>query len=258
MDSPKSRLLFLTGATNHLPSTLPLKHSGISSRRHVAFVTKSIVNPRPSRTKDTVVVDDWDADGDDDGEVDANTIEEEKEKVEGAGFPGRRVNGIAENEAIWEAANAKAPAPKIDVVAATSLRPGAFVPPPELFQAPIRILKRPEASKETISQGPKTLSKEEQERQLREKEAEYVKARERIFGASSSSVSVDSSKSESQTSDCTEKSGQLVDEERFRGVTVIRNPTGPSPSDENAGDGKASRGFGGRRGKRRGKKETRT
>lgn len=148
--------------------------------------------------------------------------------------------------------NAKAPAPKFDVVAATSLRPGAVVPPPELFQAPIRILKRPEASKE-ISQGPKILSKEEQEKQLKDKEAEYLKARERIFAVSSSSTSVDSSKS---TTHEPEKSRQQEDG-GSQGVTVIRNPRGPSPGDDNAEE-KSSRGFGGRRGKRRGKKETRT
>lgn len=240
------------------------------------------MNARSSRKKAAAVVDDWDADDDDDdGEADAVANEEEKEKVESVDFPGKRVNGNTENEAIWKAAyvielfsviltvikdvslapfgrNAKAPAPKIDVVAATSLRPGAFVPPPELFQAPIRILKRPEASKDAVSPGAKTISKEEQERQRREKEAEYLKARERIFAASSSSTSVDSSKSESPASNSAEKMSKEADGERSRGTNVIRNPKGPSPSDETAGDGKSSRGFGGRRGKRRGKKEPRT
>jgi len=232
--------------------------------------TNTIANTRPTRKKAAVVVDDWDADDDngDGDDVDANEEEKEKmnsdfpdELVHGVDIGGGSVAALAENEAIWQAANTKAPAPKFDVVASTSLRPGAVVPPPELFQTPIRILKRPNTKRENASQGPKVLSKEEQEKQLRDKEAEYLKARERIFAVGSSSTSVDSPKSDAQNS-CvasTAKAQQLEQgsNEASQGVTVIRHPIGPSPGNDDTGDN-PSRGFGGRRGRRRGKKETRT
>jgi len=226
--------------------------------------TKTNTNARPSRKKAAAVVDDWDADNDEEEDGDAN--EEEKEKVN-SDFPEKKAIGssvavVAENEAIWEAANAKAPAPKLDVIASTSLRPGAVVPPSEIFQTPIRILKRPDAKRETVNQGPRVLSKEEQEKQLKDKEAEYLKARERIFAASSSSTSVDSTKSDGQERHVTDGSraaslkAQQGERESSQGVTVIRNPRGPSPG--NGTGENPSRGFGSRRGKRRGKKDTRT
>jgi len=153
------------------------------------------------------------------------------------------------------------------VVPSGSLAAGAVVPPPEVFQAPMRILKRPTASN-TPTQSPRSLSEVELKKQLRDREAVYLKARERIFQTGSpadsassleygqaASVQVDATnlnlshneisvqRDSGNSEDTAQHSSDNaigMDEDVTR---ISRNPKGPS-------DG-TSRGFRGKRGGRK-------
>lgn len=150
------------------------------------------------------------------------------------------------------------------------------VPPPEAFQAPVRILKRPKpASGASQSTNNAALLK----KTLEDREAAYQAARERIFGSSkpgsspgtpAEEKSEDLSASFSKLEVASQSQRQRQDKEKGRagsrsmsaesigrtppfeqsGVSVIRNPRGPSTSGTPGSS--TPRGFGGRRGGKRG------
>jgi hypothetical protein len=77
--------------------------------------------------------------------------------------------------------NAKVPAPMPTIVSASSA--GHALPPPAAFQPALRILKRPSPSSSTP--GSSSNSSTPDPSNLKEREAQYQAARERIFGADS-------------------------------------------------------------------------
>ena len=170
----------------------------------------------------------------------------------------------------------------------TTSTPGTVVPPAEALQAPSRILKRPKASTSTSQSS--ISSAASLQKSLSDREAAYQAARERIFGPGSKSpdsVSISEGKpgtpspSEDKKLDdiavgmdklevAPQSQRQAKDKGSTRpvglrsttsesigktvqgGVSVIRSPRGPSSPSNSGGSSTVSRGFGGRRGGKRG------
>ncbi|TFY74822.1 hypothetical protein EWM64_g9190 [Hericium alpestre] len=129
----------------------------------------------------------------------------------------------ADNQKIWQDANAKAPMPQLRI-APSSTAPGGVTLPPAAFQAPIRILKRNPAGSSTSSAS-NSGSGTPNHQSFAEREARYQAARERIF------ASKDPDEQTRSSSEGTES----------RQSNVIRNPKGPG--DEGKPGGNTSRGF---------------
>ncbi|PFH51171.1 hypothetical protein AMATHDRAFT_3302 [Amanita thiersii Skay4041] len=110
------------------------------------------------------VPDDWEDDSDDDGSVDN---EEER------------------NRRIWKEANAKVPSPMPTVVVSSSSS-AHQPPPPAAFQPALRILKRPSPSSTPLTPN---ASGDTPSTTLKEREARYQAARDRIFGIDSGTES---------------------------------------------------------------------
>ncbi|KAJ7510604.1 hypothetical protein B0H11DRAFT_2215363 [Mycena galericulata] len=109
-----------------------------------------------------------------------------------------------DNQRIWENANAQTPMPNL--ILSGSTHASVAAPPAAAFQPKMRILKRP-TNAAPAALPPSTVSGET----LKEREARYQAARERIFGA----------EAESSLSPG-DKKGVGV------GVGVVRNPHGPT------------------------------
>ncbi|KAG6919143.1 hypothetical protein DXG01_008950 [Tephrocybe rancida] len=166
-----------------------------------------------------VVPDDWDDDEDDDEPVTEQ-----------------------DNQRIWEDANAKAPNPMPTLIIAPSATSASHIvsPPQGAFQPTMRILKRPNSGANKSATPPPSSSAES----LREREARYQAARERIFG----------SESGASTPSGEESPGVLPQPINFKDkrertksstppATVVRNPRGPTGNVETP----TYRGFSGQR-----------
>lgn len=113
-------------------------------------------------------------------------------------------------------------------------------PPPGAFEPKMRILKRPSASSSKSSTPPPSSTSAES---LKEREARYQAARERIFGEESPGDGTTSPKSPREKKE-RKSSGSP---HNTPGVTVVRNPRGPSQNSAESANGKSARGFGGQR-----------
>ncbi|KAJ7291915.1 hypothetical protein C8J57DRAFT_1492392 [Mycena rebaudengoi] len=122
-----------------------------------------------------------------------------------------------DNQRIWENANARAPMPSLIVSGSSH---AATAPPPAAFQPKMRILKRPtnsgpaEGLQQPVAAG----------ETLKEREARYQAARDRIFGGEAEGTSTPEKK-DGRSSPA--------------GVAVVRNPRGPAAEAPNS----ASKGF---------------
>ncbi|KAF5350593.1 hypothetical protein D9756_008676 [Leucocoprinus leucothites] len=189
-------------------------------------------NTNPSRkpvVTPAQVRDDWE--DDDDDENDVKGTEELKEELSPSSSPKNRVHALpveeGTNKKIWEAANSQDSAP---MPALLSSRTGSVIPPPAgAFQPAMRILKRPQSSSSSASQGSPATSPPPTGESLHEREARYAAARERIFGLDGSDESVATSPKLSNN------------------VKIIREPKAPdsAPGKQQA----QSAGFRGRGGK---------
>ncbi|TEB32616.1 hypothetical protein FA13DRAFT_1731103 [Coprinellus micaceus] len=154
---------------------------------------------KTSRASAPAVKDDWD--DDEDSEEEAPTEERNKQ--------------------IWEDANTKMQHPMPDVVLVRNTAaplPSAHIPPQGVFdQLPkMKILKRPTQS--SPSPVPSSASAESAQDSLKEREARYKAARERIFGSESPSNS---------TPNVTSPESPNLPQQQ---VKVAREPRGPSNS----------------------------
>ncbi|KAJ7227587.1 hypothetical protein B0H12DRAFT_1240505 [Mycena haematopus] len=120
----------------------------------------------------------------------------------------------ADNQQIWHNANTRAPMPHLIA------SPAAAAPPAAALQPAMRILKRPSATATSPSLPPVGPGET-----LREREARYRAARDRIFGDGADRGS--------------DKKGV--------GVGVMRNPKGPAPAAEEGEADGPPKGFGARR-----------
>lgn len=143
--------------------------------------------------------------------------------------------------------NAKAPMPDL-IISPSSTCPGAFAPPSAAFKPALRILKRPSPSssqpqspshsqaRSPPGSGTVTPSGSQSRGSLAEREAQYLEARNRIFGPSSlmDQAEVERSSGLNARSDA---SAQCNHSREPTSVTVIRDPLGPpveSSSDQKA------------------------
>ncbi|KAG6882102.1 hypothetical protein C0993_011895, partial [Termitomyces sp. T159_Od127] len=123
--------------------------------------------------------------------------------------------------------NAKAPNPMPELVIAPSATSSNHVvpPPPAAFQPTMRILKRPGADASSKPATPPPSSAES----LREREARYQAARERIFGMESTTPSEELAV---DTSSMVETVNLKDRRERTKvptpSATIVRHPRGPS------------------------------
>ncbi|KAF8065058.1 hypothetical protein FPV67DRAFT_1501321 [Lyophyllum atratum] len=144
-----------------------------------------------------------------------------------------------DNQRIWEDANAKAPNPMPALIiapSATSPHP-VLSPPPGAFLHTMRILKRPSNSSNPSTPPPNSTSTES----LKEREARYQAARERIFGAGEESPPASANASSQSLSSKDKRERRGPNPQNSQGVAVVRNPRGPA----GANDGRTPpRGFG--------------
>ncbi|KAF7351800.1 SUZ domain-containing protein [Mycena sanguinolenta] len=143
---------------------------------------------KPAKKKEVVkVADDWEDDEDDD------------DQAEDA------------SRSVWVHPNTRAPAAAPIPTPAYSFAPSARVPPAAALQPAMRILKRPSPSPSpTSTPAPEGGTKTAAEA-LKEREARYAAARERIFGPDEASGTSESKEKENK-----ERKG------------VTRNPRGPA------------------------------
>ncbi|KAI1790106.1 hypothetical protein LXA43DRAFT_532584 [Ganoderma leucocontextum] len=157
---------------------------------------------------------------------------------------------------LWEEANQRAPMPELVIAGSSTSGAAATSPPPAAFQPSLRILKRPTASSSSSSSASSlptagSGSSNASSSTYAEREARYQAARDRIFGNNSPSPGTPSEPSQPKTQNSAPKRSPPS-------VQIVREPKGPSIADPEAtspdgrGQGDDSRGFGSRRGKRRG------
>ncbi|KAG6816624.1 hypothetical protein H0H87_004471 [Tephrocybe sp. NHM501043] len=185
-------------------------------------------NPSPtSRRKVPVqtVPDDWDDDEDEDED---GPVTEEV------------------NQRIWDDANAKAANPMPMLVIAPSATSASYVvpPPQSAFQPTMRILKRPNSGANSKSA---TLPPSSSAETLKEREARYQAARERIFGPDTGTTTPLSEELSTNASNSAHLISFTGKRERAMEPTpsaVVRNPKGPPRDGETT-----TRGFCGQRAK---------
>ncbi|KAG5643532.1 hypothetical protein DXG03_000724 [Asterophora parasitica] len=138
------------------------------------------------------------------------------------------------NQRIWEDANAKTPNPMPTLILSPSAIGPSHVasPPPGAFQPTLRILKRPSNPGSNPTTPPPTLTSTES---LKEREARYQAARERIFGSSASEGTASSDSASALSESFNSKdTQQWPTPQNARGVGVVRNPGGPVGGPHNA------------------------
>lgn len=138
----------------------------------------------------------------------------------------------------WRCRNTKSPMPEL-VISRSSAGPSVVTPPVIAIQAPLRILKRPSANSTSTSTSSSLTNASASADTFAEREAKYQVARERIFGEAQASETNNSS-----------ASPKLRSTPPPAATTVVRNPRGPSVEPEDGQTNGASRGFGGKRGRR--------
>lgn len=128
--------------------------------------------------------------------------------------------------------NSHTPMPQIQP-STTSTSAGAQLPPAAVFEAPLRILKRPSGA----SKSPSPLNGTQAPKSFKEREAQYQAARERIFGEEAREKTAGTRNDKPKSPRPAER------------PNIIRDPIGPtSPS----ADGETSRGFQARKKKKKG------
>ncbi|KAF7324745.1 SUZ domain-containing protein [Mycena kentingensis (nom. inval.)] len=139
------------------------------STAHSVLVARP--QPRPQAQGVPRVVDDWEDDEEE---------EEDGEESQGGSLSRSRTppRAAGRNQRIWEAANTHTSAPMPTVVLARSSVSVAAPIAPAAFQPQLRILKRPTSASPAPAVVPTTPAGET----LKEREARYQAARERIFG----------------------------------------------------------------------------
>lgn len=215
-----------------------------NAHAHALPTRKRAVKPLPQ-----AVPDDWDADDDESEDNSGNEgaghgwTDTEQSCVK-AGVP---ADERRDNARVWQEANAKAPMPDL-IISPSSTCPGAFAPPSAAFKPALRILKRPSPSssqpqspshsqaRSPPGSGTVTPSGSQSRGSLAEREAQYLEARNRIFGPSSlmDQAEVERSSGLNARSDA---SAQCNHSREPTSVTVIRDPLGPpveSSSDQKA------------------------
>ena len=146
----------------------------------------------------------------------------------------------------YSSSNQRAPMPELVMSGSSTSGSSAVSPPPAAFQPVLRILKRPTATtSSSASSVTSTSSSDPSSNSFADREARYQAARDRIFRESGST-----SGSPNATMTGASQTSPLL-------VQIARDPKGPPPQDGPAsasgrGQGGDSRGFGHRRGKRRG------
>ncbi|KAJ6545481.1 hypothetical protein B0H19DRAFT_1266908 [Mycena capillaripes] len=128
-----------------------------------------------------------------------------------------------DNQRIWQNANTQAPMPSL--IVSNSNNASAAAPPAAAFQPKMRILKRPTNPGPAVAPPPAAAGET-----LKEREARYQAARDRIFGTEGDGASSPGDK----------KSGQASP----AGVGVVRNPRGPASEAQDT----PPKGFGARSG----------
>ncbi|KAG5335579.1 hypothetical protein C0989_000968 [Termitomyces sp. Mn162] len=183
--------------------------------------------PRYKMATQVRVPDDWDDEEEGEDGEDGEPVAEES------------------NKRIWEDANAKAPNPMPELIVAPSTTSSNHVVPPPLgaFQPTMRILKRPESGTNNKPATPPPSAES-----LKEREARYQAARERIFGSDSEAVTPYSKEA---TGNSSSRPMDFKDRREWTqgptsSATVIRNPRGPSMEGTNSEE-TPPRGFNGQR-----------
>ncbi|TBU42965.1 hypothetical protein BD309DRAFT_865220 [Dichomitus squalens] len=158
---------------------------------------------------------------------------------------------VEDPQKVWEEANKRARMPELVIAGSSTSGPSVTSPPPAAFQPVLRILKRPTATP-SPSTSPSSVSASSSPSSnapsgtYAEREARYRAARDRIFGDSSPSSDTPG-ESGLQTPQALKKSPPPVE--------ITREPKGPPIAQAGAdgrGQGGDIRGFGSRRGKRKG------
>ncbi|KAJ7323811.1 hypothetical protein DFH08DRAFT_886968 [Mycena albidolilacea] len=111
-----------------------------------------------------------------------------------------------DNQRVWADANSRAPMPSLIISGSSTTSSAAAPPPPAAFQPAMRILKRPSNAGPAAAPPPVAAGET-----LKEREARYQAARERIFGS-------DSDGGASSPGDKKDK----------KAGGVVRNPRGPA------------------------------
>ncbi|GLB39749.1 putative SUZ domain containing protein [Lyophyllum shimeji] len=155
-----------------------------------------------------------------------------------------------DNRRIWEDANARAPNPMPAVIISPSATSPHTVmsPPPGAFQPAMRILKRPSAPNSNPPTPPPASTSTES---LKEREARYQAARERIFGAGEEPPpgrEATTSPKPTSSRDKREKDKQRRGStpQNASGAGVARHPRGPTGG---SGETATPKGFDGHRAK---------
>ncbi|KAL4071810.1 hypothetical protein V8B97DRAFT_2004417 [Scleroderma yunnanense] len=177
-----------------------------------------------------------------------------------------RVPAIDEhdNAKIWQEANTKAPMPEL-VIAPSSTSQGTIAPPSAAFKPALRILKRPSPTslqsqsqtpsrsqaRSPIGSGMVTPPGSQSRGTLAEREAQYLEARNRIFGTSGvSSADPGEVERSSIPSVISDTASAQCSNSREPIVTVIRDPLGPPPESSSHQKGQPRGGFNERRRRR--------
>ncbi|KAI6041570.1 hypothetical protein EDC04DRAFT_2893048 [Pisolithus marmoratus] len=175
---------------------------------------------------------DWDADDDDDDDNDGETATTALQQIADTNV---RVVEKDGNVDAWHEANTRAPMPEVVTSSSSTIAPPAAALRPQL-----RILKRPSQSQSPSNYSSSTLPTQST---LAQREAQYLEARNRIFGVQNPSPGSDNTTEQSSSRITTADTQYNVSRQAV--VTVLRDPLGP-PS-ESVGDQDGNRpgkGFG--------------
>nr|GAT57936.1 predicted protein [Mycena chlorophos] len=218
-----------------IPSTSTHPHRPLATPRPPAVQRTPAGAPR--------VVDDWE-DDEDDVEEEAAMLEQQptaEGRRSGSGIPTSGRGGApGRNRVLWDAANAHTPAPMPAVVMArTASSSSAPIVPlaPAAFQPQMRILKRSPNATPSPSVTPAATPPGES---LKEREARYAAARERIFGKEEPSPVVLTPEEKKRAKEKEKKALQ----QQPPSSSISRNPKGPSDA---AGDSSPKAGFASRK-----------
>ncbi|KAI6014474.1 hypothetical protein BKA83DRAFT_4347546 [Pisolithus microcarpus] len=197
------------------------------------------VLPTRSRTGKTTraIREDWDADDDDDDDDGSETTSATTTPQQTADSD----VGVTErdnNVDMWHEANVRTPMPEV-VINPSSTGHSTIAPPAAALRPQLRILKRPSQS-HSPSNSSSTLPTKST---LAQREAQYLEARNRIFGVENTSTSEVTTEQSSNPAATTDSQHNIPHQQSA--VTVLRDPLGPpsqSISDQNGN--RPERGFG--------------
>ncbi|KAI6128150.1 hypothetical protein EDD16DRAFT_1549681 [Pisolithus croceorrhizus] len=199
------------------------------------------VLPTRSRTekKTQAIRDDWDADDDDDDDDGSETATTTTLPQQ---TPDTDV-GLNERDGnvdMWHEANVRAPMPEV-VINPSSTGHSTIAPPAAALRPQLRILKRPSQSQSPSNSTSSTLPNQST---LAQREAQYLEARNRIFGVNNTPPTSEMATEQSSGPAATADSQHSIPRQQPV-VTVLRDPLGPPSqpiSDQNGN--RPERGFG--------------